>query len=391
MSKNKSSCKRRPLTININDIKVGKSLILNIEAARDLVVGDEQEVSIEIVGNRFPIQSPKYSIVGPPRPLKKPLVTEELVNQLKSHGITMDDSEEEWAFEVLKEVNYYKLSIFVKFLTEPKLGVSIDGDFSFNRLMEIYNFDEFLRNEVSKLITPVEEYLRTAIANFLSCSLARDGCDNQISAQPYLCRDIFKDSKDISQYLDRMEHFFYTTVYGNIDRELSLQHYVKNYGGYIPIWVLVEHLTLGNISELVNNLSRDVRLELITDKFSIIRNGEVQKITGPKQFPKLITTIKMVRNICAHNGRLYAKSINFTPDFKGLNLGEINVNDEYFKKRFFGWLLSIRCFYGQMSYKRKTEWNIFIESLSNQIESFSINTKPMGLDTFNAEDWVFPN
>lgn len=186
-----------------------------------------------------------------------------------------------------------------------------------------------------------------------------------------------------------MEHMFYETIVRNLPREESLKHHLKIYNGNIPFWMLVEHLTLGNISSFVNYLDRSWRKDWIDEKMKL-DDGEL--ICGPRQIPEWINSLRILRNVCAHMGRLYTRTFPFRVNFdKVKTIGSLELNSNKFKQSIFCALFIIRRFYLFLSVERRTEWNIFVEKLANKIESFHIDISQRsqeGVETFNIEEWI---
>ncbi|WP_286356824.1 Abi family protein [Ileibacterium valens] len=363
------------ILVNINDInKVGKVKKINI---------DGKEVEIEIVGDRFPLKNEENDICTPFFGLKEPLCTKCLVEKLEENGVTMNESEKKRAYIVLNEINYYRLSIFTHYLR--------DEDRSFNRLMELYDFDQFLRTSIEKLLNPVEEFIKTTLVNYLCCQASHDLEFQDKAPLIYLDRKIFKkpkkeaDQKSIDREIDRIENEFYKTVYTNRSHP-SIDHHLKAYNGNIPFWVLVEHLTFGNISSFITYLDRQRRKGWIEDKMKL---SDGQNICGPKTIPGWIDALRILRNSCAHLSRLYAWNFPFRVNFDGVNFVKyIDVNSSDFKQSLFCALFIMRRFYLIMSHERITEWNIFMEELNFKIETFKIDVSKMGIPYFFVEDWI---
>lgn len=179
------------IKIHINEVnKVGKQIAIS--------VGD-RTIHLEIIGNKFPLKSEINRLDNEDEnnqiDLKPPLPTEKLADKLEEKGVTMSKEERDNASKLLNEINYYRLSIYVLFL-DP-------SNRSYTRLMEIYDFDRFLRNSISSLLNPIEELLRTTLANYFSCKAFADGKSSQEAALIYLDRDIFNLKKHKSQDIDQ--------------------------------------------------------------------------------------------------------------------------------------------------------------------------------------------
>lgn len=360
--------------VNYNNVnKIGNEISLKV---------NDEDIVIKIVGDKFPIDSTSDTCRSKhndqKKDLKPPLNTKQLVAKLKEHGILLREEEEANAYCVLNEINYYRLSVFIRYMSEDNM--------TFNRLMELYYFDRFLRNNIEQLINPIEEFLKTSLANHLTCKAAMEKTDDSSPSLIYLNRGIFNLKKHTIEEIDNMEHIFYTTVKKNLEREPSLKHHLENYNGNIPFWVLVEHLTFGNISSFISFLSRSWRKDWIEDK---MKYTDGHYISGPKELPGWIDSLRIVRNVCAHMGRLYGRNFPFRVNFNNIEgLESILLNSNEFKQSLFCALFIIRRFYLLLSNERKTEWNIFIEELDTKVESFNIDTNQMGIDRLIAEDWL---
>ena len=287
---------KKEIIINIGEVSKIGAEVLHSDAEGTFV--------IKITGNKFPIkpdnkcESQTEKVNFQQIDLKTPMDTAGLVQKLTEHEISMTQDEEKAAYRVLNEINYYHLSIFFRFLTSE--------DRSFSRVMELYYFDRFLRNNIELLINPIEEFLKTTLANHLTCkaALQNDGLDDLPPSLIYLDRRIFNLKKHTSQETDHMEHMFYETIVRNLPREESLKHHLKIYNGNIPFWVLVEHLTLGNISSYVNYLDRSWRKDWIDEKMKL-DDGEL--ICGPRQIPEWINSLRILRKyVCPHGAPLFA-------------------------------------------------------------------------------------
>lgn len=183
--------------------------------------------------NMFPLKSEKIDKKAS-KPLKDPKTIEDQVKKLDSHGVTFTEEEKKEALELLRFVNYYRISIYVRYLEEERK--------SFTRLMELYYFDRFLRINLANLLNPVEEFLRTSLAYYLStnypeCLKRENKKQDEICEKKYhpsLCyldMNLYKKSRDAEKMLSEI----YETISKNIDREASLAHYVEFYEGNLPI------------------------------------------------------------------------------------------------------------------------------------------------------------
>lgn len=170
-----------------------------------------------------------------------------MIDKLKDHGITFTKKEEEDAVEILRIINYYRISVYTLFLDNSSR--------TFTRLMELYDFDRFLWVSIANLLNPLEEFLKTSLAYYIGNNYPFDLKGSYHPSLGYLDLSIYKSPSKGEKLLCEL----YETVSRNIDREESLQHHIEHYGGNLPIWVLSEHLTLRNVSSFVSYLKRSIR------------------------------------------------------------------------------------------------------------------------------------
>ena len=98
--------------------------------------------------------------------LKKPLTFDERLDKLASHGIIISDREK--AKDVLKRVNYYRVTGYaLQFRQDPSSSDYIEGT-TFETVYHLYKVDEILRDTFRRYIEKAEVYYRTQIANGFS-------------------------------------------------------------------------------------------------------------------------------------------------------------------------------------------------------------------------------
>jgi len=73
-----------------------------------------------------------------------------------------------------------------------------------------------------------------------------------------------------------------------------IRHYVKRYQS-VPFWVLVNTLTLGQVSKMYSCQKSRVKIQICKD-FGEIRENELER---------MLSIMTKFRNVCAHNDRLF--------------------------------------------------------------------------------------
>lgn len=88
----------------------------------------------------------------------------------------------------------------------------------------------------------------------------------------------------------------YRKINSNIDKDLSISHYV-NGKNYIPLWVLVNSISMGDISKFYSNMLQKERDDVARRmKWGLREN----------QLASCLFFLSSFRNRCAHDERMYS-------------------------------------------------------------------------------------
>ena len=227
--------------------------------------------------------------------LKKPITYEEQVNKLREHNLEINDRKNVISF--LESVNYYRFTGYLVQFRETKGEGKLDPSLhvQFDKARSIYEFDRELRNFLLRYLEIVEVYCRSLIAYEFS----RAVCVTEPFNQHYLFQRYSKP--------DKAEELFHK-IEENIDRfkdSLIIKHHKAQYGGKYPVWVIVEMLSFSELSKLYSCLPEDV-------KVIIARRMQ----TSADTMENYMHCLSVLRNKCAHAGRLYNSNMtNPTPRF----------------------------------------------------------------------------
>lgn len=219
----------------------------------------------------------------------KPAKTiDEQLDILANRGLRIDDKEK--AGRILRDVNYYTLTGYL--FPFEKSGV-YTNDISFEKMVELYQFDTRIRKILLSLVSEAETMIKTRIAYSIAM-LHRD--------DPLIYTDInyFNNAADYTRFIAD----FQTSVRNNNEIPF-VKHHISKYRSQFPIWVAVELLTLGNIKYFYKNIpSKDWKE--ISKTFNV----------SPTTFDSWIDCLRIVRNRLAHNMRLYDTTFKNTPRFE---------------------------------------------------------------------------
>lgn len=211
---------------------------------------------------------------------------DELIALLVSRGVDINTKEaRRFAKTRLQHEGYYNLINGYKklFLKDPKEDEYKNGT-TVNEIYALFVFDQRLREIFLKYILEVERNIKCLIAYEFP---QKYGHDNYLLYKNFdLCK---KDShKNIISMLSDIQHQI-----ASRGSDPSIRHYLDTYG-YIPLWVLNNILSFGQISKFYFNMKQ-------TDRQSISRTFKIMD----SELETLLKYLTSIRNCCAHNNRLY--------------------------------------------------------------------------------------
>lgn len=160
--------------------------------------------------------------------LKEPLLFREQLDKLINHGVDVDDEKE--AEEILKQINYYRLTGYaLQFRQCPTDSNYVEGT-QFKTIYRLYQLDERLRNLFREYIEKVEVYYKTQIA--YGFSIAK--CMTHPHDQHYDEMNFFNKKG----YREVMDSFNKEKLYYR--DSLIVKHHKNKYASKMPLWVIVE-------------------------------------------------------------------------------------------------------------------------------------------------------
>lgn len=245
----------------------------------------------------------------PPRPrgsrtYAKPALSETaLTGRLSERGLRIPDDER--CRRYLRHIGYYRLSPYMIPFQVRGLEHTFRDDADFDAVLDLYVFDRKLRLLVLDALERIEVALRSALTDHMS--LAHSGPHWYVD--PAHFSNAGEHGKLLGLVDERVEAQRRRTAESASRSELSypsaLEHYVTTYGepARPPSWLMVEELTLGQLTSLVKNLTRR------GDRSAI---AKTLGINDPLMLSWLPTYVR-VRNICAHHGRLWNVGLGLYP------------------------------------------------------------------------------
>ena len=277
--------------------------------------------------------------------IKKPATFQEQLQKLKDRGCIIED--ESFAMEVLKNINYYRLSAY--FIPFKKDENSYYEGTTFENVYHIYEFDRHLRSILFPTIEEIEILLRTQISYYFS---------HKYGSLGYLDPNNFNPKHDVAAFDKHC-----TDMIDQNKNKPFVQHHIKEYNSKFPLWVLVELMSLGELSFFYSDMLSVDRKAIAKDVFGTYENN----------VSSWLVCLTNLRNCCAHYSRLYYTLFSAQPRTpNGLNpLG----------KKLYDYLLVVK-----FLYPNADKWNSgFYAKLNELLGEYDeyVDLECMGF----PEDW----
>lgn len=253
--------------------------------------------------------------------------TDELIQLLASRGMCMSSSKKGYAKKSLQHYGYYNLingynKLFLK--TKDPEDVFKNGT-TLEEIVALYEFDSELRNIVMKSILPFETNVKALIAYYFPKTY---GHDNYMAYKNFdtSLRDAHKKIADV---ISDFQHQLASRA-----TDPSIMHYLKEYG-YVPLWVMNNVLTFGQISKFYSVMKQKDRMD-ISRTFKLL----------DYQFQSILYYLSTIRNFCAHGNRLYCyrsqKPIVDLGMHANLGIPKKNGEYEYGKRDLFACMIALK-------------------------------------------------
>lgn len=238
---------------------------------------------------------------------------EELIELMERRGIATDEN----TIPMLKRESYYAVINGYKdpFLDRDVMKSSADDVYlpgtSFKRIYDLFMFDRHLRQTVFQYITSAEAAMKSAVV-YAFCDKNRDPDDylersNYCRAADMLVPKTYRGNK-AEEYSTNMANLM-KILNGKITNKKKMRPFVRHYlnsYGKVPLWVLQNDLTFGNIAHFYQLQKRGVQ----NVACKII--GEVSdrgRRVSPHDLLRAFDVLVGFRNICGHDERLYCAEV----------------------------------------------------------------------------------
>jgi abortive infection bacteriophage resistance protein len=208
---------------------------------------------------------------------------EDQVNLLAARGMDVGDRGQ--AARTLRRINYYRLSGYWYPFRQQVSGTRIDDFYPGTRLDDVvalYEFDAALRAATFSVLAPVELAIRALLGHELG----------RVDPCAHLDPDKLGPTARTGDSYPKWREGYELELARS--REDFVEHHHQKYGGRLPVWAAVELLDWGGLTFLYGFAPRSVQDEV----------ASACGLTGP-QLTSWLKSLNLLRNTCAHHGRLF--------------------------------------------------------------------------------------
>ena len=246
----------------------------------------------------------------------------------------------------------------------------------FNELKALFLFDRELRILLLKYLLIFENSIKTTVAYEFSKKYPRK------NAYLDIANFVDNDPKKVLQQISILTK----TIHDKVDRTGAIKHYIEEHGE-VPLWVLVNFLTMGNIANFYNILTdstKNIIAKFYTDKYRTQNKDNTFRLSSA-DLSACLKVANLVRNICAHDERLY-----------NVNLRNVRISQianhfgirRYDNKRFIVLILFLKIVLDKKDFQRlykalRNLFNQYADEFKTVVFDDILNT--MGIDLTEME------
>lgn len=216
------------------------------------------------------------------------------IELLEKRNLTFANKNE--AKTYLLRNNYYNvINCYSKFFLDDREKYLSGTDF--RHITEVHHFDKEIKSSFFKAIIEAEKTFKSIFAYRYS---------ERFKDIPYAYLNIANyDSQktlEVSQFISQLSKVL---LNNKNKKNHAIAHYINHHGD-VPIWVLINYLTFGQLSMLYSFMPDDIQNQVAKDlgEYLKVNTGDYTAIVSPDELESYLRNIVDLRNIIAHNNKL---------------------------------------------------------------------------------------
>lgn len=209
------------------------------------------------------------------------------IEKFKERELDISCYEEDKLKEILLDIGYYRLGYYCYYFYDEKSN-KFSKNVKISDIINLYYLDIDLKCLLLKYINRIEINFRTKLIYYISMKYK----DNS----KWYVDDKIMNTESIKDFKEKI----YTIRF--IQDNLTIKKHHKKYPDdeFAPCWKVFEYLSFGSIINIYSNILDSQAKQIIAEKYDV---------RDLNKFFKLLHTIRLIRNICAHSGVLFDYSL----------------------------------------------------------------------------------
>ncbi|GAX07995.1 abortive infection bacteriophage resistance protein [Secundilactobacillus silagincola] len=221
---------------------------------------------------------------------------------------------------------------------------------TFDEIHSLYDFDKELRSILYDALLEYESNLGAEISYRFS--------ELHPEEHSYLAMDNYsRDANDISSVVGTISSLSHVIKQksSRTQSDNAIKHYVNKHG-HVPLWVLVNFLTFGDLNYFYHNSTENLKIIIAQDFSDKYKRSYRKPIKISVNSMEAINhLVNHFRNAVAHGEITYSKLLSKGPSFKSikkdLDINNFNVNSQ---KGVFELMISLKLVLNKSDYSKLT-------------------------------------
>ncbi len=199
-------------------------------------------------------------------------------------NLVIEDTD--YAKHILAKTSYFSLITGYKdTFKNPTTGKYMDGT-TFEDIYHLYQFDNELRSIFLKYMLIAERSVKSSLAYHFSATYG----ENQ---REYLSLSHYMPTASMQHGIQKLLRVFYYQLSHKNEHDYINHYKAKHHN--VPLWIMVQVLTIGQLSHMFDYLKASVPIKVCND---------FQQI-GRKDMHSFLSIMTKHRNVCAHGERFF--------------------------------------------------------------------------------------
>lgn len=233
------------------------------------------------------------------------LPVDQQIALMESRGMTFGDKGR--ARRYLETIGYYNLSGY-SYPMRRYGGSGRSDDFvsgaTFEHVLDLYHFDKVLRRLTIEALERLEQAVKVDLALRLGAADTFAHLHERHFDRSFVTP--VRSGSTRPGVPPPKSHAIWVEEHAKkLNRNNSdfINHFRRNYGADLPIWVAIEVMDFNDVSWLVKGARQTYRIQM-AQRFGVPDDGRLKS---------WVQTMRYLRNVCAHHGRLWNRSFDVQP------------------------------------------------------------------------------